>query len=117
MQICLPSSRSSMVSVMHRLSTPSRLSGSEPSPLNLLLAGVEVLLLDRDDLTGVLAVGVPLQWFLVQFEERVAPRELRENPLGVLPVAEDDERARERLHGVELERLPVVHGVGGDEER
>src|SRR6056297_598826 len=108
MQICLPSSRSSMVSVMHRLSTPSRLSGSEPSPLKLLLAGVEVLLLDFDDLAGVLAVGVPPEWLLVQLEEGVAPGELREHGLGALPVAEDGECARERLRRVELERLPVV---------
>jgi len=78
---------------------------------------IEVLLLDRDDLGGVLAGGVPPERFLVEFEERLAPRELRHNPFGVVKLAEDRERGRERLDGGELHRTPEVHGVGGDEVR
>ena len=43
-----------MVSVMHRLSTPSRLSGSEPSPLHPLQTVPESVDIDRDELGDTL---------------------------------------------------------------
>src|SRR6056297_2120412 len=71
--------------------------------VGLRLPGVEILLLNRDDLRRVLAVGVPPEGFGVEFEERLAPRELREDSLGLLALAEDGERGGERLDGVQSE--------------
>ncbi len=74
------------------------------------------ILLYLDDGGRVLTVSVPSERFLVQFEKRVSPRELRENALCVVVVAEDTEGGREGFDGSELKGRAVVDRVAGDEE-
>ena len=45
----------------------------------------------------------------------MSPLELRQVFLGGVPAADNAEGGGERLDAVELARLPVVDGVGGDE--
>jgi len=84
-------------------------------PLRIVL-GDQVVVLDGDDFGAVRALGVAPERFLVEFQEGVAPGELREDLLGVVALAEDAQRAGEGLDGVELEGGTVVDGVAGDEE-
>ena len=65
--------------------------------------------------TSFLTNHQPVKKLLVEAEEGVSPLELGQVLLGGVPAADDAEGGGERLDAVELARLPVVDGVGGDE--
>ena len=65
--------------------------------------------------TSFLTHHLPVKKLLVEAEEGVSPLELGQVLLGGVPAADDAEGGGERLDAVELARLPIVDGVGGDE--
>src|SRR5699024_1948126 len=77
----------------------------------------EVVRLYGDDIVRVRTCGVPPEGFVVEFEEGMAPSELREESFSERALAENATRARERLDGRQLKGCPVVHRIRCHQKR